>query len=185
MSLTVNNIGAATGNTISLGSGNLLLANNKIIQHAYVRTDTRTTYSASNSGDGTTVSALNLSFTPKHSNSMIWVRFNMHYEMHQDTVFLMHQDGVLIGYNQYRGNVRWSGIVAQRYDTDESTTPGNATVNWFVPAGGTHTRTYAPAVRSSSSGNYTLYLNRTVSSTGTDGQENGVSFGYAMEIARV
>ena len=183
MSTAVSNLGAATGSEITIPSGHILSHQGKVIQTVYVRTDTRGTYAASPSGDGTQVTPLNLTITPTRADSIIWLRWSVHYEMHQDTMFVVQQGSTLIGYNQYRGNVRYSGIAAQNYDTDESTTPNSKTINWFVAAGSTSVRTYSLCVRSSSSGSYTLYLNRTVSSAGTDGQENGVSFGFAREIS--
>jgi hypothetical protein len=103
--------------------------------------------------------------------------------MHHDTVFLVQQDGSLIGYNTYRGNVRHSGILTPLYDNDYASTPQNSTINWFVRAGSTASRYYDLAVRSSSSSNFTLALNRNNNGTGGDSNEVGVSFGFAREIS--
>jgi hypothetical protein len=103
--------------------------------------------------------------------------------MHHDTVFLVQENGTLIGFNTYRGNVRHSGILTPLYDNDYSTTPQSSTINWFVRAATLTSRFYDLAVRSSSSGTYTLALNRSLNSAGTDGQEVGVSFGFAREIS--
>jgi hypothetical protein len=111
-------------------------------------------------------------------------------EMHQDGVILMHQNRQLIvlpgyeGYNNVQGNSRWSGITASIYDVDESTTPQNWFIQYSIPAMTTEPRTYAPAVRSSSGGSYTLSLNRVLNNIGADDQENMVSTGVIMEIAR-
>jgi hypothetical protein len=102
--------------------------------------------------------------------------------MHHDTVFLVQQDGSLIGYNTDLGNNRWSGILTPLYDNDYSTTPQVSTINWFVVAGSTAARTYQLCVRSGGSGNHTFALNRSLNSAGTDGQEVGVSHGIAREI---
>jgi hypothetical protein len=182
MSLTVSNIEPATGDQISLATGHILQHEGKVIQTVFVRSDLRATYSASNSGNGTAVTPLRLTITPTRSDSWIWLRWTVFYEMHHDTVFLVQENGNLIGFNTYRGNARWSGILTPLYDNDYSTTPQNSTINWFVRAGSTTSRFYDLAVRSSSSGNYTLALNRCLNSAGTDGQEVGVSFGFAREI---
>jgi hypothetical protein len=103
--------------------------------------------------------------------------------MHHDTVFLAQENGTLIGFNTYRGNVRHSGILTPLYDNDYSTTPQQSTINWFVRAGSTSSRFYDLAVRSSSTGVYTFALNRCLNGAGTDGQEVGVSWGFAREIS--
>ncbi len=183
MSVTLNNLGGVSG-TITMSGSQVLLANSRIIQHVYTRSDLRTTYSANPSGDGTTITALNTSFTPKDGKSIIWLRFVLFGDVHHDTMLLAHRDGNLIGFNQYRGNVRYSGIYTPQYDNDYGSTPNSMTFNWFDQAGGTAARTYAPAIRSSSSGTYTLALNRTVSSTGQDSYEVGISYAQIREIAQ-
>jgi len=182
MTLTVNQLGPATGTDISLASGHRLQHEGKVIQTVTVRSDSRSTWSAPNSGNGTAVTALRLTITPTRSDSWIWLRWTIFYEMHHDSVFLVQENGNLIGFNTQRGNARWSGILTPLYDNDYSTTPQNSTINWFVRAGSTASRFYDLAVRSSSGGNYTLALNRCLNSAGTDGQEVGVSFGFAREI---
>jgi hypothetical protein len=182
MTLTLNQLGPATGTDISLASGHRLQHEGKVIQTVYTRTDVRTTYTANNTGDGNPITQLRLTITPTRSDSWIWLRWTVFYEMHHDTVFLVQQNGSLIGFNTQRGNARWSGILTPLYDNDYSTTPQNSTINWFVRAGSTASRFYDLAVRSSSGGVYTLALNRCLNSAGTDGQEVGVSFGFAREI---
>ena len=183
MSLTAASIAPASGSNINLVPGTELHHEGKVIQTITVRTDTRGTFAANNSGNGIAITPLRLTITPKRSDSWIWLRWTVHYEMHQDTMFLVQQDGNLIGFNTYRGNARWSGIVTPVYDNDYSSTPQNSTINWFVRAGSTSARFYDLAVRSSSSGNYTLSLNRSLGSLGADGNEVGISYGFAREIS--
>lgn len=183
MSVYVSNIGPATGTDINLQTGHFLEHEGKVIQTVSVRTDVRTTVTANNSGDGNPITQLRLTITPRRSDSWIWLRWTVNYEMHHDTVFLVQQNGGLIGFNTYRGNVRHSGILTPLYDNDYSTTPQQSTINWFVRAGSTASRFYDLAVRSSSSGVFTFALNRSLNSAGTDGQEVGVSWGFAREIS--
>ena len=183
MSLTTTSIAPASGSNINLVPGTELHHEGKVIQTITVRTDTRGTYSAPPSGNGVAITPLRLTITPKRSDSWIWLRWTVFYEMHHDTVFLAQQDGSLIGFNTYRGNARWSGILTPLYDNDYGSTPQNSTINWFVRAGSTSSRFYDLAVRSSSTGNYTLSLNRSLNSAGTDSQEVGVSYGFAREIS--
>jgi hypothetical protein len=71
------------------------------------------------------------------------------------------------------------------YDRNEDSTPSNYEMLWIDTANGsTTTRVYSPAIRSSSAGVFTLALNRTLGSTGSDNHEMTVSMGFAMEIRR-
>jgi len=167
--------------------GSLIIPGN-ICQIVTVRSDTRTTFSSPASGNGTTITSLNLTISPKFSNSLLILTYMINGEFHQDNVFLMHQDGVLIttpgyqGYNNSAGNVRWSGIMSAFYDRDESSTPSNWFMQYAVPSGSTESRTYAPAVRSSSSGVYTFSLNRTLNGSTGDNHESQISTGSVMEV---
>jgi hypothetical protein len=109
-------------------------------------------------------------------------------EIHHDNVFLVHRDSTLIttageeGYNNNVGNNRWSGITNQSYDQNTDSTPNIITIIYSQIAGSTATRTYAPAVRSSSGSTFTYFQNRTNSSTGQNSYEAGVSFGILYEV---
>jgi hypothetical protein len=184
MTLTVSNLNPLSGSEIGLFSGHQLHQDGKVIQTVNVRSDVRTTYTALNTGNGTAITQLRLTIVPRRANSWIWLRWTLFYEMHHDTVFLVHQNGTLIGFNTYRGNVRHSGILTPLYDNDYASTPQNSTINWFVRADSTASRFYDLAVRSSSGTSYTFALNRTIGSTGADNSEVGVSFGFAREICQ-
>lgn len=159
-----------------------------VIQTVWKRSDVRTTYASNNSGNGTTVTELNLSITPRFSNSTIICEWMINGELHQDNTFLIHKDGVVqtnpAGYNTALGNTRSSGYASGFYDQNEDSTPSNWKLTYVDNVVGTvAARTYAPAVRSSSSGSYTLALNRTLNGSTGDAYESMVSVGVAMEIA--
>ena len=180
--LTTSNINPVAGSgLINLGS-NVLMTEGQVVQTQYVRTDVRATYTALNSGNGTEITQLRVSITPRAATSWIWIRYTVHYEMHHDTVFLVQQNSSLIGYNLERGNVRHSGILTPLYDNNYDSTPQNSTINWFVKAGSTASRYYSLAVRSSSGGQFTFALNRSVGALGQNDYENGVSYGIVREI---
>ena len=183
MTVTINNLQPQSGTEIVFNAAHQMQHQGKVVQTQTVTTHVRTTYSANNSGNGNVITQLNLSITPYRADSLIWLRWTVAYEMHQDTVFLVQRDSSLIGYNTDLGNNRWSGILCPQYDNDYSSTPQVSTINWFDPAGSTAARTYQLAVRSSGGGNYTFALNRTLGSTGSDGNEIGVSHGIAREIS--
>jgi hypothetical protein len=183
MTLYVGNIGPQTGTDISLAAGQTLQHQGKVIQTVNVRTDTRPTYTALNSGNGTVITQLNLAITPRRADSTIWLRWTVFYEMHHDTGFVVQRNGALIGFNQNRGNVRFSNILTPHYDNDYGSTPQTSTINWFDRPGGTATYTYQLAVRSAGTGTFTFALNRPVGSLGQDDHEAGVSWGFAREIS--
>jgi len=178
----------ATTSKISLSSGNILYAPDTLIQTVTSRSDLRTQYSSLPSGNGTTISELNITIAPKLASSLLLITWMINGEMHQDNVFTIHQDGTLItstgyeGYNNVLGNVRWSGVMSAFYDRNESSTPSNWFLQYAVPAGNTSSRTYAPATRSSSAGTFTLAFNRTLANSVSDSQESMVSTAMIMEI---
>lgn len=161
-----------------------------VVQVQTVRSDSRTTIASNNSGDGTTITQLNLSITPKFANSKLIMQWMINGEHHQDNVFLIHKNGSLIttpgatGYNAESGNVRWSGIASGFYDQNESTTPSNWFIQYECISGSTTLQTFAPATRSSQATNYTFYLNRVFANTGGENSETMVSNGTIWEIAQ-
>ena len=165
----------------------LLNSTGSIIQTVYVRSDTRTSYASNNSGDGTTISELNLTITPINANNRIICQWMINGELHQDNVFLIHRDGALIttageeGRNSVSNN-RWVGYASAFYDQNEDSTASNWMIMYSQIAGTTASRTYAPAVRSSSGTAYTFFLNRTIGSAGQDAYENMVSTGIIYEV---
>lgn len=180
----------ANNNTVSLAPGNTFNVPGLIVQTVYARTDVRATYASNPTGNGTTITDMNITITPKFSTSLLLINWMINGEMHQDNVFLAHQGGALIttagyqGYNNASGNVRWSGLASAYYDVDENSTADGWIIQYAVPAASTTVRTYAPAVRSSSSGTYTFALNRTLGQVGQDSYENMISTGIIMELAQ-
>jgi hypothetical protein len=178
------------GQTIANASSGTIYTPGSVVQVQTVRTDSRATISSNNSGNGTTITQLNLSITPKFSNSLLVMQWAINFEAHHDNIFLIHKNGALItttgetGYNSEAGNARWSGFGSSSYDQNESSTPENILLQYFCVSGSTSSATFAPATRSSTGTNYTFYLNRTVGSLGADGNENMVSTGIIWEIAQ-
>lgn len=189
----------ANSNVIEIPSGHTLDVQgtltyrsvpNQVRQVIYVRTDTRTTYAANNSENGTTISDLSISVTPQFANSLLIIQWMINGEVHQDSTILIHKNNSLItesgveGYNQSLGNIRSSGYTSGAFDNDTSSTPSNYFVQYSIVAGSTSSMSFAPAVRSSGASNYTFALNRTVSGATTDNQESMVSSGVLWEIAQ-
>ncbi len=183
---------AGTG-AVSVAAGHTIRQPGMIVQTVYVRTDARTTYASAISGNGTTVTDLNITITPKFASSLLLITWMINGEFGTaawDNVWLIHKDSALIttpgytGYNSQGGNSRWSGFVGGQYDNNASTTPENYRIQYFIPAFDTASQTFAPAVRSASGTAHTLYLNRSVSGAGQDDYEVTISTGIIQEIAQ-
>ena len=178
--LQTNAIQTTTGKPILNSSGS-------VIQTVYVRSDAFTTYSAATSGDGTTVSALSASITPKRSTNRIICNWIICGEVPANTVWLIHRNGALITTAGEEGrnsisNSRWVGFAPTPYDVDFASTPFSLSIQYSQIAGTTSTLTYSPAIRSSSGTAQTFYLNRTINSTGQDSNENMVSTCVLYEV---
>jgi hypothetical protein len=159
------------------------LPSGSIVQTVVGRNDTRTTYSSNNSGNGTTVSALNLTITPRFANSQIICDWMINGELHHDNVFLIHKNGAAVANGNATGNSRWMGMMAAFYDQNEDSTPSNWNLKYVDPTlGSTAARTYAPAVRSSSGTSRTFALNGTLNAASQDAYERMVSIGIAYEV---
>jgi hypothetical protein len=157
-----------------------------VVQVTRTRTAARSTYGFN--GDAI-ISDLNVSITPKFSNSMLMVQWQVMYECDYNAVFRVYRDGGLVytsgyqGYNENDGNT-WSGIASAQYDTDVASTPSNQLIQYFVPANSTAATTLQLSIRQSNSTGATFYLNRSVNSAGTGAYEIGVSTAICWEIAQ-
>jgi len=182
---------AGTG-AVSVATGHKLYQPGTIVQTIWARTDTQTTFSSAASGNGTAITNLNLTITPKFATSILLISWMVNGEFSGaawDNVFVIQKGGSLIttsgyeGYNSLGGNNRWSGFVGGAYDNDASSTPENYRIQYWIPALETTSQTFAPAVRSASATAYTFYLNRTVSAP-TASYEVMISTGMIQEIAQ-
>jgi hypothetical protein len=178
------------GDLIRVAAGSVLKYPGSILQTVYARSDNRVAYTSPISGDGTTITDLNISITPRSADSILLVNWMINGEVGENNVFVIHQNGALItttgyeGFNNVAGNLRWSGFVSFKYDTDVSSTPSNFSIQYYVLAGTTTTRTYAPAIRSANGTAQTFNLNRTTAGIGSDTLENMISTAVVMEIAQ-
>ena len=150
----------------------------------YSRTNTKAAYGFSSN---TIISPLNISITPKYSNSMLVVQWMINYESDYNAVFRICRDGGLIytsgfqGYNETDG-AAWSGYAAVVYDTNVASTPGTTYIQYMVPAGSTAATTLQVSVNESNYSSGTFYLNRTQASGGTNAYEVTISNATIWEI---
>jgi hypothetical protein len=102
-----------------------------VIQTAFVKSHNRTTYSAAYNTNGTTITDLNLTITPKSTSSLIMIEYSIFCEVTYNTVWLMHRGGSLIGYQQDAGNNYWAGLSSNLYDGDDNSTPWQCHLLYF------------------------------------------------------
>jgi hypothetical protein len=133
---------------------------------------------------GRFITPLDITITPKFSNSKIMLHWVIHCEAHNDQVFRVYRGSTLIGYNTNNGG-RWSGVSSAHWDGDYNSTMNTHTVVWVDTPNTTSAVTYRVYCQSSNSGNHWITLNKTVNgaSTGQDAYETAVSYKSAMEIA--
>jgi hypothetical protein len=191
--VSLSRIASPNEGPIDIQLGTNLQSPGMVVQTILTRTENFTQYSAPATGNGTTITDLNLTISPKFSNSLLVMQWMINCEIGTaawDTVFLVHKNGSLIttpGYEAYNingGNNRWSGLLAGKYDNNVSSTMENYILQYAVPAFDITQQTFAPAIRSANATARTLFLNRTVSTPGTSGFEYTVSSGVIMEVAQ-
>ena len=191
--LVVNTLeaGASANGVIGVVNNSILKSPGSVVQTRFIRSDRRIQYSApASNSTGTTITDLNLTISPKFSDSLLIMEWMINGEIHHDAIFNIHRNGLLItdpgyeAYNRESGQQFWSGIVAAHYDNNQDSTPSNFFLQYAIPAGNTLSRTYAPAVSSSGTAAYTLSLNRTILNFGANAYETMISTGMIMEVVQ-
>ena len=157
-----------------------------ILQFSNIRVDAQATYTGGPSGNGTEIALLNQTITPRRTDSKLMIYWEIWGEAHWDATIVVWKNGSIMsnGYNTVSGNQRWSGYSGFNYDPDFSTTPTRMPITFIDTPNTLSPVTYSLAYRSATTDNKTFYLNRSVSSSGADNNEVGVSMGYIMEIAQ-
>jgi hypothetical protein len=140
---------------------------------------TITTYTAPVSGNGTEMALLTLTHTPKKAGNIIVLDYMVNGECNShDVVFVVTRNNVPLpdstNSSGATGN-RWSGVYAQFYDPDTSSTPDNIAFRFVDKSSLSTASTYRLHIRSSNGTARTFYVNRTVTSAGADSYEAGVS----------
>lgn len=155
-------------------------------QYKYVRSDLKTTYSAPTGNVDTLITPMGITITPRSINSILHCQWQIMGEVGTNAGFRVALNGVVPtdGYNTEAGNVQWSVISPAYYDADTATTPTMYNLLYIFVAGSLSPITITPTIRATGAGVLTFYLNRAAGGTGANDSENGVSFGYVMEIAQ-
>ena len=151
----------------------------------YVGENVNDIVSYGSTSGGRYVTPLDVTITPKFSNSKIFVQWVINFEAHQDMVFRVYRGSTLIGYNTSIANNRWNGVSTPDFDQNNDSTPGQSTISWIDSPNTTSAVTYRVYAQSSDTSSKPFYLNRTYGSsdTGQNSYERMVSYKSAMEIA--
>lgn len=187
---------AAGGGTISSSSGIITLGNGttmtgadagsirnsgRVIQTVHSRYDTKTTWSVP-VNTNTIVTDMNITITPRYATSRILLTYMLSFECHHDTVWRLGRNNVEIVRNN-TDTGRWSGWAVGQYEgNDNSSTPFTTAFMYVDSPNTTAATTYNLMISSGGASAFTLYMNRTVSSTGQDSYEVAISNVTAQEI---
>jgi hypothetical protein len=148
-----------------------------------LQTRTQDSYTGATSGNGTVITPLNITFTPKQAGNKVILEFTVNGDGDQDQVFLVSRNDVFLADATNASNNRWAGVAAGAYDQNVSSTPSNYSIRILDLNTLATESTYKVQVRSSGASAKTFYLNRTANnSTGTDDYEATLSVVTATEI---
>jgi hypothetical protein len=158
------------------------------VQQIYLRTDTKSTYSIAAYGTGGTIlTDLNTTITPRAASSKIRITFNVSVEPPQNSIWLLYRNiggagDTLIGRNVNDANV-WSGTWAH---SPQSYAGALMTLTFMYLDSPNTTSSIVYKLMNQSSGDaaYTLGLNRTNGSVGTQYYEVAISQVFLEEIAQ-
>jgi hypothetical protein len=169
---------------LPLASGGTGVASNvgTVASVNMLQTRTQGDFAAGTSGNGTAITPLNITFTPKQAGNKVILEFTINGEAQAtDIVFIVSRNDTLLA-DSYGGNNRWEGIAAQAYDVDSTSTPGNMSIRILDLNTLATETTYKLQVRSSYGTALTFRLNRTYNSAGADQNEAMLSVVTATEI---
>lgn len=182
-------------NSITNISNKRLLDNTgNIVQTVYVRSDNRSGWSSNNRYQFTPITDLTLEITPRSPDNIIIVQCKLFAEIHHDNLMTILADygggrlpyGAVEGYSMANFNPRYIGMIPADYTgADNSSTPRDFFMQGVWRANGTSTIRFMPGCKGSGGSDYTLYLNRTQSSSGQDSFEAGISVMIAFEVSQI
>lgn len=153
-----------------------------VAQVVMAQTRDQETFATANTGNGTIVTPLTLTISPKAAGNRIILEWVVNGEAHHNTVYLASRNGDLLPGSTDANNSRWAGIAAHPFDDNQNSTPSNVVVRIIDMDSLAAESAYELRVRSSDGNNRSFHLNRPFGSAGADGFETGLSVGTATEI---
>lgn len=181
----------SVGGTIYGTDTGSIKAPGTVVQVVTRRVDTQTSYSVAGNVNGSEITDMRVTITPKFANSLILIQWQLHGEgaSTHDYVYNVWKNGAIptgtyAGYNTASGNTAYSGVAqAMPYEGDYNSTPFTQHMQFIDYPNTTSAVIYGPGIKDSYSAARTWYLNRAVA-TPQNGYEVAVSFVTAWEIAQ-
>lgn len=188
---TLSQLAGASGTgTVRIGTGSRInavdpysiYAPGMIVQHWYLRTDSKNTYSAPVGSDNE-VTELRMVITPRYATSRIYLQYALSYETSgmSDVMCRLSRNDSLVG-TSTTDTGAWSGWVPAGYDADDASTPITRHLAYIDSPGTIGPLTYKFLIRATAATAYTMYLNRTVNSAGQDSYEVAISQILVQEL---
>jgi len=168
--------GAITTAKLAAGAGGKIL---QVVTNLYTGT---TTYTVPAYGGGeVALSVLDTSITPTSATSKIIYMITLTGEFHYDTTIRLYRDST---YLSPANTNAWAGhFIGSPNDSDHSTTPNTQTFMYVDSPSTTSSITYGLKMIKSVFVSLTAAINRTVSSSGSSGNENGITQITIMEVS--
>tara|TARA_B100000123_G_scaffold143917_1_gene106274 strand:+ start:129 stop:719 length:591 start_codon:yes stop_codon:yes gene_type:complete len=192
--LKINNIQAATGNTITVESGDALRAPGHVVQCQNVYVTDRSSQSiVRNESDAsaTNITGMTLNVTPKFANSKMIIQarwcgeFSSVASAGWNNMFVIQRDNVPVSLPTRTGTLTVGHMPASLgyYAADNDSTMENCMWDTVDFPNTTSQVTYTAAIYSGWATGYTLYNNRNVNATTTNSFESGTCSIVVWEIA--
>ena len=147
-----------------------------------LQTRTQGDFAAGTSGNGTVITPLNITFTPKQAGNKVILEFSANGEGSTNSVFLVSRNDVLLADSTDASNNRWAGVANMAHDNDDDSTTNNNFIRILDLNTLATETTYKLQIRASGGSANTYKLNRPIGSAGADNYETTLSVATATEI---
>ena len=147
-----------------------------------LQTRTQGSYTAATSGNGTVITPLNITFTPKQAGNKVILEFTVNGEGPTNMMFIVSRNDVLLADSTDASNNRWAGVANMSHDSDNDSTTNNMSIRILDLNTLATETTYKLQVRASGGTAHTFRLNRSYGSAGADNYEATLSVTTATEI---
>lgn len=158
-------------------------APNTVVQCITKYVTAENSYTAPANGGNTIMSIMDMSITPKYSNSMILVQWEIQGEGNHNAGFRIYKNGAAAPHGRQTSS-SYAFYASDLYDGNDASTPRRTSITYWDTPGSTATVKYQVAVGSSNTTSYTYRCNRTFSSGGAASYETGISTIVIWEIAQ-
>jgi len=186
--LFVNNLNTASGSTITVPTGKKLVAPGHVLQVQHFQLTTSQEFVIGAAHTDYAITNFTVNITPVSTSSIIKLEaqlFHEHANAVHSSVFFFYRDSTKLANTQSSPSNRKIGIAVgtlSYYDNDAATTPDMLHMGYFDSPSSTSAIAYKLGVNMNGSNN--LFINRTINDTDSNGNERGVSWISATEIAQ-